>query len=382
MRAVAAVVGRRLLAAIPLLLAVSVVAYLLLYRAADPVARLRRIPGVREEDVRRLIEQQGLDEPWYVGYWRWLTGFVRGDWGVSTTNRGVDAIEPILDALPATLELMLLALALSAAVALIVAVVSATRAGSATDHALTALAYVGFAMPTFVTGVLLQLGALWLRDEGWAVIPFSVGTVMALGALAAARRGGAGARAVLAGGVALMVVSALLWDRLGGDGEVVLYTSQRFSFGSEGDVLSLNHLQHLVLPVLTLAVVNIAVWSRFQRGALIAELGSDHVAAARARGLSERRVVWAHAVRASLAPMVTLVALDLGAVVGGAVVTESVFSWPGMGLLLRDAAQDRDVNVAMGIVMIGAVAMVLANLAADLLYAALDPRVPLERGAR
>lgn len=382
MRGVAGVVGRRLLAAIPLLLAVSVIAYLLLYRAADPVARLRRIPGVREQDVQRLIEQQGLDEPWYVGYWRWLTGFVRGDWGVSTTNRGVDAIEPILDALPATLELMLLALAVSAAAALIIAVVSATRAGSATDHTLTALAYVGFAMPTFVTGVLLQLGALWMRDEGWAVLPFAAGTLIALAALAGARRGGAGDRAVLAGGVALMVVSALLWDRLGGDGQTVLYTSQRFSFGSEGDLLSVDHLQHLVLPVLTLAVVNIAVWSRFQRGALISELGSDHVAAARARGLSERRVVWAHAVRASLAPMVTLVALDLGAVVGGAVVTESVFSWPGMGLLLRDAALDRDVNVAMGIVMIGAIAIVLANLAADLLYAALDPRVPLERGSR
>lgn len=382
MRAVAAVVGRRLLGAVPLLLAVSVVAYLLLYRAADPVARLRRIPGVREEDVRRLIEQQGLDAPWYEGWWRWLTGFVRGDWGVSTTDRGRDAIEPIMDALPATLELMLLALVVSSVLAVGVGVVSATRQGRPADHALGAVAYVGFATPTFVAGVLLQLGAVWLSDNGWAVIPFAAGTVVALAGLAGVRRGGAASRAALAGGLALAVVSLLLWDRLGGEGETVFFTSQRFSFAREGDLWSVDHLQHLVLPVLTIAIVNVAVWSRFQRAALAEELASDHIAAARARGLSERRVVLGHALRNSLAPMVTLAALDLGAVLSGAVVTETVFSWPGMGLLLRDAALARDINVAMGIVMLGAIAVVLAGLLADLLYAALDPRVPLGRRAR
>ncbi len=382
MRTVAAVAGRRLLTAIPLLGVVSVVTYLLLYRAADPVARLRSIPTVREEDLRRLIEQQGLDEPWYVGYWRWLSGFVQGDWGVSATNSGVNAIEPVRDALPATLELMLLALVVSAVLGVALGVVSATRAGRPADHVLSGLAYVGFATPTFVAGVLLQLGAVWMRDHGWAVIPFAAGTVVALAALARVRRGGTASRVALAGGVALAVVSVLLWDRLGGDGTTVLHTSQRFSFENEGDVLSLDHLQHLVLPVLTLALVNVAVWSRFQRAALLAELDSDHVAAARARGLSERRVVLGHALRNSLTPMATLVALDLGAVLSGAVVTESVFSWPGMGLLLRDSAEARDINVAMAIVMIGAVVMVVATLLADLLQAALDPRVTLGRGRR
>jgi peptide/nickel transport system permease protein len=376
-RAVAVVVGRRLLGAVPLLLAVSLVAYLLLYRAADPVARLRRLPGVREEDVRRLVEQQGLEVPWYEGWWRWLTRFVRGDWGVSTTDRSRNAIEPIMEALPATLELMLLAMLVSVVLALVIGVVSATRQGSPTDHALGALAHVGFAVPTFVSGVLLQLGAVWMRDEGWAVLPFALGTVVALAGLAGVRRGGAASRAALAGGVALAAVSVLLWDRLGGDGATVLFTSQRFSFGREGDVLSVDHLRHLVLPVLTLAIVNVAVWSRFQRAALAEELATDHVAAARARGLSERRVVLGHALRTSLGPLVTLVALDLGAVLSGAVVTETVFSWPGMGLLLRDAAAARDINVAMGIVMLGAVAVVVAALLADLLYAALDPRVDL-----
>ena len=314
-----------------------------------------------------------------MGYWRWLTGFVRGDWGVSATNRGVDAVEPIRDALPATIELMLLALVVSAVLGVALGIVGAARPGSATDHLLTGAAYVGFATPTFVAGLLLQLGAIWMRDHGWAVIPFAVGLALLLAGLARLRRPGVATAALLAGGVALTVAALALWDRLGGDGRVVLYTGQRFSFASEGDLLSLNHLQHLVLPVLALSLVNIAIWSRFQRAALLAELSSDYVAAARARGLPERRVVGAHALRNALAPLVTLVAIDMGAMLSGAVVTETVFSWPGMGRLLRDSALARDVNVAMGIVMIGAAAVIVANLLADVAYAALDPRVDLRR---
>jgi peptide/nickel transport system permease protein len=374
--------ARRLLGAIPLLAVVSLIAYLLLYRAADPVARLRQIPTVRPEDVERLIEQQGLDRPWYEGYWAWLSGFVRGEWGVSATNRGVDASEPILAAIPATLELMLLALAVSAAGALAVALVSARRPGGPLDHALGGLALIGFATPTFLAGVLLQLGALWMRDHGWAVLPFAGGLVLALGGLARLRRGGAATVVLIVAGAALAALAAALWGRLGGDGRVVLHTGQRFSFDREGDLFSVDHLQHLVLPVLTLALVNLAVWSRYQRAVLVEAMASEPVRAARARGLSERRLLLAHGVRTSLGPLVVLVGLDLGALFAGAVVTETVFSWPGLGLLLRDAALARDINVAMGIVMITAAAVVVANLAADLAAAALDPRVrPGERPA-
>ncbi len=382
MRAAAAYAGRRLLIAIPLLWVVSVISYVLLYRAADPEARLRQIPAVRAEDLRRLIDQQGLDQPWYQGYWTWLTGFVQGDWGVSTSRPGSSAIGLIGSALPATIELMLAALVVSTVVGVAVGVICATRPMSRTDLALSGAAYVGFAAPTFLVGVLLQLGAVWMRDHGWAVVSFAAGTVLVLVGLARLRRGGAGTVAVLVAGAVVMAASLVLWGRLGGGGETILYTGQRFSFGHEGDLLSLNHLQHLVLPVITLSLVNIAVFSRFQRAVLIQELGSDYVAAARARGISERRVVLGHALRNALAPIVTLVALDLGALFAGAVVTETVFSWPGMGRLLRDAALARDINVAMGIVMIGALAVVVANLLADLAYAALDPRVELGRRSR
>jgi peptide/nickel transport system permease protein len=378
---VIAYIGRRLAISLPLLWIVSVVAYLLLYRAADPIARLRQVPGVRADDIRRLVAQQGLDAPWYEGYWRWLGGFVRGDWGLSATNRGAGALETIGDAVPATLELMGLALLVSATAGVALGVISATRPGSGADLTLTGLSYLGFATPTFLAGVLLQLGAIWMRDHGWAIVPFALGTALALVGLVRVRAGGPRAAVALGAGLMLLVLSVVLWDRLGGDGRTILYTGQRFSFGHEGEILSLNHLQHLVLPVLTLSLVNVAVWSRFQRAVLIDELRADYVAAARARGLSERRVVVGHALRNSLAPIATLVALDLGAMFGGAVVTETVFSWPGMGRLLRDSATSRDINVAMGIVMIGAVAVVISNLIADLVYAALDPRVDLGAGS-
>lgn len=376
-RGVGAYVARRLLIAVPLLGVVSLVSYLLLYRAADPVTRLRQIPTVRAADLRRLIEQQGLDAPWYEGYWRWLSGFVRGQWGVSATNRGVDASRPILDALPATLELMLLALLLSAVLGVALGVLSATRPYSATDTTLTGLAYLGFATPTFLAGVLLQLGAIWMRDHGWAILPFALGTILVLAGLVRLRRGGAATLAVLGAGAVLLVLSVALWGRLGGHGQVILYTGQRFSYGHEGDLFSIDHLQHLVLPVLTLSIINIAVWSRYQRSVMIEVLRADHVRAARARGLSESRVVVVHGMRNALAPLVTLVALEVGALFSGAVVTETIFSWPGLGRLLRDAALSRDINVAMGIVMIGAIAVVVCNLLADLAYAALDPRVDL-----
>jgi len=377
---VMAYIGRRLAIAVPLLWVVSVLAYLLLYRAADPVARLRQVPGVRAADIARLVEQQGLDEPWYVGYWQWLSGFVHGDWGVSATNPGEGARETIAQALPATIELMGLALLVSALLGVALGVISATRPMSGSDIALSGVSYLGFATPTFLAGILLQLGAIWMRDNGWAVIPFALGTLLLLAGLARVRRGGATSVAVLGAGAILVLLSVALWDRLGGGGRTILYTGQRFSFGHEGDLLSLNHLQHLVLPVLTLSLINVAVWSRFQRAVLIEELASEHVAAARAHGLSERRVVIGHALRNALVPIVTLVALDLGAMFTGAVVTETVFSWPGIGRLLRDSALSRDINVAMGIVMIGAVAVVVANLLADLAYAALDPRIDLRGG--
>lgn len=379
MGAVSAYVGRRLAIAVPLLWIVSVLAYLLLYRAADPVARLRQVPGVRPADIARLVQQQGLDRPWYQGYWRWLGGFVRGDWGVSATDGGSSALATIGRAVPATVELMGLALLLSAVLGVALGVVSARRPLSGADLTLTGLSYLGFATPTFLAGILLQLGAIWMREHGWAVVPFVLGTVLLLAGLARIRRGGAATAAVVSAGVILIGLAVALWDQLGGG--TILYTGQRYSFDHEGQLLSLNHLQHLVLPVLTLSLVNVAVWSRFQRAVLIEELRSEHVAAARAHGLSERRVVVRHALRNALAPIVTLVALDLGAMFSGAVVTETVFSWPGMGRLLRDAAVSRDINVAMGIVMIGAVAVVVANLLADLAYAALDPRVDL-RGER
>ncbi len=172
MGAVSAYIGRRLAIAVPLLWVVSVVSYLLLYRAADPVARLRQDPrGPARATSPAWSSSRASTPPGIEGYWRWLSGFVRGDWGLSATNGGAGALETIMDALPATLELMGLALLVSAVLGVAFGVVSATRPGSGADLALTGAAYLGFATPTFLAGVLLQLGAIWMRDEGWAIVP-------------------------------------------------------------------------------------------------------------------------------------------------------------------------------------------------------------------
>lgn len=372
---------RRLAAGVPLLLAVSVAAYLLLYRAGDPVARLRQTPGVRAADLRRLIEQRGLDRPWHEGYLTWLSHFARGDWG-SGGAAGGGALGRIGAALPATLELVALATGLAFVLAVVLGVTAAARPGSGLDIVVSGAGHVGVALPTFLLGLLLQLAALWLQDNGWAVLLLAAGVAAALAGLWRVRIGGRLTVALTAAGATLATLGVALWGRLGGSGEPVVFTAGRWSPGEEGRLLSLDHLQHLALPTLTLTVVTAAVWTRYARAVSAEVLEAPHMAAARARGLSEPAVVARHGLRLCLAPLLTVALVDVGTLIGGAVVTETLFSWPGVGRLLLQAALGGDVDVAMGIVMLGAAAVLVTNLAADLAHALLDPRVPVRAWPR
>lgn len=367
---------RRLAAGVPLLLAVSAIAYLLLYRAADPAARLRQTPGVRAEDVRRLVEQRGLDQPWHEGWLTWLGHFVRGDWG-SGGAAGGTALERIGAAAPATLELVAVVTLASFAVAAVLGIAAASRPGSGLDLVVSGAGHLGVAVPTFLLGLLLQLGALWVQDHGWAVLLLAAGAAAALAGLWRVRLGGRLTVTLTAAGTVLATAAIALWGRLGGDGAPLVFTGGRYSPGREGEWWSLDHLQHLALPALTLTLVTAAVWTRYARAVSGEVLAAPHVVAARARGLSEPVVLGRHAARLCLAPLVTVACVDVGALIGGAVVTETLFSWPGLGRLLVSSALARDVDVAMGIVMLGALAVLLMNLVADLAHAALDPRVTL-----
>jgi peptide/nickel transport system permease protein len=366
---------RRLAISIPLLLVFSFIMYLALYKAGDPLARFRQVPGLRAEDLQRIIELNHLDEPWYSGYWGWLKGFVTGDWGTSAVNPANTATEEIARRLPATFELLGGALIVSTIIGAFLGIFSALRRYSGFDYSSTAFAYLGYAMPTFLLGLFLQMFAIWMKDNGWAIIPFVAGLILILATVFHARRSKP-ALVTCAIGLVVAVFSLVFWDRFGGDGELVFYTQTRFSPGNDS-IWTLDHFRHLVLPVVTLSVISIAGWSRYQRSAMLDVLNADYLRTARAKGLPERTVVGRHALRNAMLPLITVMAIDIAALFSGAVITEQVFAWPGIGTLFLGSAFDRNVPVAMGIVMIGAIVVVVFNLLADVAYSLADPRIRL-----
>lgn len=309
-------VTRRLVQAVPLLLIISVLVFGLIHLApGGPLEMFLANPNVRPEDIERLRVALGLDRPLSEQYLSWLKGFVTGEWGYSFSD-GRPVLDRILERVPATLELIASAIVIALVAALPLGVMGAVRRGSWIDRFTTVVSFGGISLPVFWFGLLLQL--LFAVGLGW------------------------------------------------------LPSSGRTSFadGSFPD-----RLRHLILPAIVLAAVHAAVWSRFLRSSMSNALRERFVLAARARGLNHRSVVWRHALRTALLPLVTVVMLDAAIMVSGAVVTESVFAWPGLGSLFTDALARRDYTVLMAFLMITSVSVVTLNLMADVLYRALDPRV-------
>ncbi|OGU03331.1 MAG: hypothetical protein A2W29_12305 [Gemmatimonadetes bacterium RBG_16_66_8] len=306
----------RLLVAVPLLLLVSVLVFGLIHAVpGGPVAMFLANPNVRPEDVARLEAALGLDRPLPVQYAAWIRGFVTGEWGYSITD-GRPVLERLAERVPASAELLGTSLLLALLVSLAVAVPAAVSAGKWLDRSTTAAAVAGISLPSFWFGLVLQL-------------VFAVG---------------------------------LGW----------LPSSGRSSFG----VVSLGDwLAHLVLPATVLAALHAASWSRYLRSAMLSALAQPFVVSARARGLPEGFVVMRHALGNAVLPFVTVVLLDAAIVVSGAVVTESVFAWPGLGSLFIESLARRDYPVLMAFLMASAVGVVLLNLAADVVYRVIDPRV-------
>lgn len=306
-------VVRRTLLAVPLLLLVSVLVFLLLQAVpGGPLAAYLENPNVRAEDIARLRRAMGLDAPVSVQYARWLSAFVRGDWGYSYAD-GRPVFERVLERVPATIELVLSSTMMALLVALPAGMVAATRdrAAMLTRFVTTA----GVSLPVFWLGLLLQL--LFAIRLGW------------------------------------------------------LPSSGRQSFGATG--LG-DHLLHLALPALVLAAVQGAAWTRYLQRAMRDTLALPFVHAARLRGLPESRLLWRHALPNALGPFITVVLLDAAMLASGAVVTESVFAWPGVGSLFTESLAKRDYPVLMAFLMVGAFAVVALNLVADLLVRRLDPR--------
>jgi peptide/nickel transport system permease protein len=320
---------RRTIGAVPLLLFVSVAVFGLLQMApGGPTgAYLRRGAGMSGEDLARLEESLGLNDPVYVQYWRWLSNVLTGDLGQATMSSRSVAAE-IGDRLPNTLYLMAVAWAVTLLLAIPIGVFSAVRQYSRFDHLVTAFTFAGISIPTFWLGlILILIFYLTLNNPvtGDPLLP--------------------------AGGMRTIGADFSFWGGLR------------------------DRLSHLILPVTMLAMGWIAWYSRFLRASMLEVIHLDYVRTARAKGLRERVVVLRHAFRNAAIPLVTLMALDLPFLFTGALFTEVIFSWPGMGRLFYQAAERRDYGVLMAIIMITSALIVLSNLIADLVYGLLDPRI-------
>ncbi|WP_331772170.1 ABC transporter permease (plasmid) [Embleya sp. NBC_00888] len=315
---------RRLAYSLPVMVIASFILFWAVRATFDPLAKLRQStdPGA----VRRQTELLGLDRSVPEQYLLWMKAFVTGDWGTSSRTGG--AVLPMIgSALEVTVQLMFWGVLFASVIALGIGIYSAARQYSAGDYLLTGLSYVGIAMPAFWLGlVLIQVLAVWPRQQF-------------------------------------------------GLSEPPLYFVGLHSVGRTG--INADYFRHLALPVVTLTIGLVASWSRFSRASMLEALSSDYVRTARAKGVPRRRILFRHALRNALAPFVTVVALDAAALVGGLVVTEQIYSIPGMGRLFLSSILAGDVFVLIPWMLVVAVAVILFNLLADVAYALLDPRVAL-----
>jgi peptide/nickel transport system permease protein len=310
---------RRLLIAVPSLLGISVVLFTVLALApGDPFEELATNPNVPAEVRIMLRAKFGLDDPVWQRYFRWLAAMVQGDWGFSFISR-VDVDVLILQRVPVTLAVIGLSQLLALAIALPVGIISATRPYSVFDQIANTLAFIGFSLPTFFTGLLLIL--LFSIKLDW--LPF----------------------------VFRADISATGWQWWW------------------------ENIKQSIMPVLVLGLFQGASWTRYVRSAVLDVIRLDHVTTARSKGLAEHTVIMKHVVRNALIPVVTLVALQMPAVFGGAIVTEQIFRIPGIGSLLIDAILRNDTPVIMAVTFVFACLVIFFNLIADLLYGWLDPRI-------
>jgi len=311
---------RRLLQAIPLLLLLSIFVFLLIHAMPGGPEQVIFNPHLDAAGRAALRASFGLDQPLPVQYIKWLGNMLTGNFGFSFQTK-----QPVTDLLnerfPNTLVLFAAALSIALVMAILLGSISAQRQNSVTDYTLTTLSYFGLAMPAFLLGIFLQdvfsVQLHWLPVSGTQTLGYS-------------------------------------FDFFNG---------------------LLDRVLHLVLPTITLATLFVAGWSRFMRSSMIDVVKQDYMRTARAKGVNPRAMLFQHALRNAVIPLITVVAIDFGSVAGGAVITEGIFAWPGMGQLFFNSLESRDFPVLLAILVIGATFVIMFNLIADILYGVMDPRI-------
>jgi peptide/nickel transport system permease protein len=316
---------RRLVFSIPVLLLSSILVFAVIRANGDFLSSSQGNPRIPSEAREKTREVLGLNRSGYQQYVGWITHFVRGQWGRSfLTNRPV--VKDMRDALWNTLVLGMIATLFSLLIGVAIGMYSSLRQYSLFDHVATGGAFFGLSIPPFWFALILQL---------------------------------------------LFGIYMVKWLHLDNP---IFYITGMFKAGTTGFDLA-DRLRHLVLPVMVLAVQEIAIFSRFFRGSMLEVLQADYMKTARAKGLSERRVIFHHATRNALIPLTTLLALSIGSLAGGLIITEQVFQWPGMGKMFIDAFSTGDYPVILPWVMVTVTFVIVFNLLADITYAFLDPRI-------
>jgi len=316
---------RRLLQAVLVMLTVALIAFLLFQYVGDPVSQMLGQDATPEDRVR-LRTDLGLDKPFYVQFVHFVGNAVQGDFGISLRQgRAVSTL--IRERLPATLELAFAAAVIAIVVGIPMGVYTALRRDSWLSHFLLAVSLIGISLPTFLIGILL-------------ILVFAV---------------------------------MLGWLPSYGRGETVL-----LGWWSTG-FLTTTGWKHLILPAITLCLFQLTLIMRLVRSEMMEVLRTDYIKFARARGLTDRAVHFGHALKNTLVPVITITGLQLGGIIAFAIVTETVFQWPGMGLLFIQSVQFADIPVMAAYLCLIALVFVLINLVVDLLYFAVDPRLRIDR---
>jgi len=319
-----------MIGAVFVLLASSFLVFALCAASFDPLAKFRQNPRISQEFLQAQAETLGLNDPFFVRYFKWLGGAVTGDFGQSVNGTPVGP--ELMSRLLITGRMIILAMIIAIVLAIFVGVIGAVRQYKPSDYIGTFIAYLLIALPTFWFAALLkEYVAGGVNDLLGKQVLFTLGEQTP--------------------GIELYATPGEVWaDRIG----------------------------HIILPTLCLALLAFASWSRFQRASMLDVLGSDYMRLARAKGLTYRRTVLRHGLRNALIPLTTVVALYVGTLFGGAVITEQVFVWHGMGeYLIKNGIGNNDVNVVLGWLLVSAFFVVVFNLIADILYAVLDPRIRL-----
>ncbi|MBM4327399.1 MAG: ABC transporter permease [Deltaproteobacteria bacterium] len=320
----ASYLAKRLIMMIPVLLGITIISFAVMKMApGDPTSLLTDLnPNINEEAVKRIRAHYGLDEPWHVQYLKWLRSMLMLDFGRSFASDSRPVIDKIMERIPVTLMLNILSMILTIGVAIPIGVMSAVKQNSLADKGTTVFVFLGFAMPTFWLALLLMI--LFGVKLDW--LPIS------------------GLRSLNYADLSL-------------------------------PARALDVAKHLILPVFVAAFGGLAGMSRYMRSNMLEVIRQDYITTARAKGLDERTVIYRHAFRNALLPVITLLGLSVPGLIGGSVIFETIFAIPGMGQLFYQSVMMRDYPTIMGVLVIGAVLTLLGNLLADVSYALADPRI-------